>query len=89
MIMGKSIHHKGVKFPSTSISEKANGEVCTSAMQCMVTDSVCNAGICGCPADMYLQGMACMNSKYFRHHYVYLRVEIQIFGFHWMTRNIR
>ena len=45
------------------ISEKSNGQACSSSIECLVTDSVCSGGLCGCPANTYLEGMSCLNSK--------------------------
>ena len=44
--------------------EKANGDSCSSSEECLVSDAICNGGICGCPTNMFLQGMTCLNSKY-------------------------
>ena len=55
-----------VGFPTRRLiffPEKQDGEQCTSSEECLVQDSACNGGRCGCPANMYLQGMACLNSK--------------------------
>ena len=46
-----------------TVSEKGQGESCSSAMECLVTDAVCDGGQCACSATTYLQGMACLNSK--------------------------
>ena len=45
-------------------TEKGHGESCSSSMECLVTDSICDRGLCGCSSTMYLQGMTCLNSKF-------------------------
>ena len=50
-------------FCLCSFPEKGQGESCSSATECLVTDSICDGGQCACPSTMYLQGMTCLNSK--------------------------
>ena len=47
-----------------SVSEKGNGESCSSGSECLVADAVCNGGTCGCPLTKYLEGTTCLTSMY-------------------------
>ena len=53
------------------IAEKMNGEMCSSSMECLVTNSFCDSvsGTCSCAAAMYLDGLECLSSK--SSHYLY------------------
>ena len=46
------------------LTEKTNGEMCSTESECLVTDAICNAGVCDCPQNKYLQGTSCQNSMY-------------------------
>ena len=47
------------------ITEKMNGEMCSSSMECLVTNSICDSdsGTCSCAAAMYVDGLECRSSK--------------------------
>ena len=71
-----------------SYPEKAYGESCSSAVECLVSGSVCSGGQCACPSTMYLQGMTCLNSKLCQSIGIIFKQDIERFA-HFFCRKCR
>ncbi|KAH3787498.1 hypothetical protein DPMN_165622 [Dreissena polymorpha] len=44
--------------------EKANGEPCTTSVECRYSDALCIANLCACPTNRYEDTTGCLPSRF-------------------------